>query len=214
MSVYTGHFGELGLGLLVTVELTGSAFVLSVVIAVVVSACRVAPVKPLRLFGTGFVEVFQNIPLLVWLAVFMFALPEIGLEFDLFPTATIAVALYTSAYYAEAIRSGINSIGPGQTEAARALGLGFRQLLRHVVLPQALRAMLQPIGTITIGLLMNTALVAGVGVLDLTEAAHRVILVEADPLPVFLGIGVVYGLLALTISALFSALNRKLAPPR
>ena len=111
-------------------------------------------------------------------------------------TAIVVIALYEAAYIAEALRSGVNAVAMGQGEAARALGLTFGQSLRHVILPQALRTVIQPIGNIFIALAMNTSLAGAVGVVDLTAAANRVNLMEAQPIPIFVGAGLAYALIA------------------
>jgi len=209
---WADHLGKFAEGALNTVELTVFSAGLAAVVAVVVTTFRICPVRPLRAFGTAYVELFQNIPLAVWLVLFVFALPVIGLKFPLFPTAVLATGLYMASYYAETLRSGINGIGAGQAEAARALGLGFGQSLRCVILPQALRTIIQPLGNVTIQLLMNTALAAAVGVVELTEATNRVNLVLAEPLPLYIGAGVCYAALALIISSVAGLLDRKLVP--
>lgn len=210
MNVVLEHAGEFGEGILRTLQLASSSFAGAAVVAIVIVSCRVAPVRPLRAFGTAYVELFQNIPLLVWIILFVFGLPEIGIQFDLLTTAVIAIALYQGAYYAEALRTGINTVARGQAEAARALGLGFRQSLAQVILPQALRSVIQPLGNLTIMLLMNTALAAAAGVIELTASASRINNVESDPIVIFTAAGVAYGLLALLVSTVFGVLERRL----
>ncbi|NIH86920.1 ABC transporter permease subunit [Amycolatopsis granulosa] len=214
MNGWGDHLGTFAEGALNTVLLTVFSFAGAVTVAVVITAFRICPVRPLRAFGTAYVELFQNIPLAVWLVLFVFGLPAVGISFGLFTTAAAATALYMASYYAETLRAGVNAVGAGQTEAARALGLGFGQSLSAVVLPQALRAIVQPLGNVTIQLLMNTALAAAVGVVELTEAANRINLVLAEPLPVYVGAGVCYAVLALMISAGTALAERKLAIPR
>ncbi|WP_116048698.1 amino acid ABC transporter permease [Amycolatopsis palatopharyngis] len=210
MNVVFDHADEFGEGILRTLQLAGSSFAGAALVAIVIVSCRVAPVRPLRMFGTAYVELFQNIPLLVWIILFVFGLPEIGIQFDLITTAVIAIGLYQGAYYAEALRTGINTVARGQAEAARALGLGFRQSLAQVILPQALRSVIQPLGNLTIMLLMNTALAAAAGVVELTAAANRINLQVADPILIFVSAGVAYGLLALCISGVTGYLERRL----
>ncbi|KRV49070.1 amino acid ABC transporter permease [Wenjunlia vitaminophila] len=211
MSVLTQHLPQLLDGLLSTCLLMVLSFAGSLAIGVLVAAARVSPVRSLRAAATGYVELFQNIPLLVWLLLFVFALPEVGVIFPLFTTAVIVLALYEAAYMAEAIRSGINSVGRGQAEAARSLGLTTPQTLRHVVLPQALRSVVQPIGNVLIALTMNTSLAAAVGVVELTHAANEVNLAEAQPIPVFVGAGLAYMAVTLTIGLTTGLIERKVA---
>lgn len=211
MDVITDHLGEFGDGLLLTVELTLLALAGALAAGILVAAMRVSPVRVLRAAGMAYVEVLQNIPLLVWLVIAVFGLPEIGVIAGLFTTSAVVIALYQGAYMAEAIRSGINAVPPGQGEAARALGLTFVQSLRLVVLPQALRTVVQPLGNIAIMTLMNTALAAAVGVVELTAAANRVNLAEAQPIWIFVTAGLMYMALSGVFGVVTGGLERKLA---
>ncbi|GGQ27529.1 glutamate transport system permease protein [Actinomadura coerulea] len=211
MNVITDHLGEFGDGLLLTVELTLLALAGALATGTAVAAMRVSPVRVLRAAGMAYVEVLQNIPLLVWLVIAVFGLPEIGVIAGLFTTSAVVIALYQGAYTAEAIRSGINAVPAGQGEAARALGLTFVQSLRLVVLPQALRTVVQPLGNIAIMTLMNTALAAAVGVVELTAAANRVNLAEAQPIWIFVTAGLAYMALSAVFGLVTGGLERKLA---
>ncbi|MCA2220473.1 amino acid ABC transporter permease [Nonomuraea aurantiaca] len=211
MSVLLDHLPELWQGLLVTFQLTAASFLGAAVLGVLVTALRVSPVRVLRALGTAYVETFQNLPLLVLLVLAFFGLPEIGIKADLRVTAIAVIAVYEAAYIGEALRSGVNSVAKGQGEAARAIGLTFGQSLRHVILPQALRTVVQPIGNIFIALTMNTALAAAVGVVDLTAAANRVNLLEAQPIPIFVGAGAAYALIAACAGFVTGRLERRLA---
>ncbi|GAA4543454.1 amino acid ABC transporter permease [Amycolatopsis samaneae] len=210
MSPLTESLGEFGRGVLTTVELAGASFLGAAAVAVVVVTCRIVPVRPLRMFGAAYVEVFQSVPLLLWLALVFFALPEIGVEFGAFASVVLASSLYQGSYYAEAIRSGVNSVPRGQAEAARALGLGTRRLLTEIVLPQAFRATVQPLTNVTITLVLETALAATVGLLDLTEAANRITFRTAEPILVYTGAGLCYAALAVLISTIGGRLERRL----
>lgn len=211
MNALTGHLSELGHGVVTTVELTAVTTAAALLIGIIVAILRITPVPMLRGIGLVYVEVLQNLPLLALLVLFVFALPQVGVTFPLFTSAAIVIACYEGAYMAEAIRAGINTVAVGQAEAARAIGLTFSQSLRYVILPQALRAVIQPIGNICIALLMNTSLAAAVGVVELTQAANNVNLVEAQPIEVFTGAGLAYMLMALIIGFTTGRLERKLA---
>ncbi|MDR8414462.1 amino acid ABC transporter permease [Nonomuraea sp. 3-1Str] len=210
MSVILDHLPELWQGLVVTLQLTAASFIGAAVLGVIVTALRVSPVRVLRAIGTAYVETFQNLPLLVLLVLAVFGLPEIGIQADLLVTAIVVIAVYEAAYIGEALRSGVNAVSKGQGEAARAIGLTFTQSLRHVILPQALRTVVQPLGNIFIALTMNTALAGAVGVIDLTAAANRVNLVEAQPIPIFVGAGLAYAVLAACAGLLTGRLEKRL----
>lgn len=198
-------------GFLNTVALTLLAFAGALLVGLLVAVLRIVPVPLLRGVGAVYVEVWRNIPLLAWLVLFVFGLPEVGVKMPLFWTAFTAIALYEAAFVAEALRSGVNSVASGQGEAARALGLSFRQSLRHVILPQASRRVVQPLANIAIALTMATALAGVVGVVDMTRAAQRINLELAQPLLVFTGVGLCYLVMAAGIGFGARVLERRLA---
>jgi His/Glu/Gln/Arg/opine family amino acid ABC transporter permease subunit len=198
-------------GFLNTVALTLLSFAGAVLVGLLVAVLRIVPVPLLRGVGTVYVEVWRNIPLLAWLVLFVFGLPEVGVQMPLFWTAFTAIALYEAAFVAEALRSGVNSVAAGQGEAARALGLSFRQSLRHVILPQAGKRVVQPLANIAIALTMATALAGVVGVVDMTRAAQRINLELAQPLLVFTGVGLCYLVMAAGIGFGARVLERRLA---
>ncbi|MCP2251210.1 amino acid ABC transporter permease [Lentzea rhizosphaerae] len=198
-------------GFLNTVALTLLSFAGALVVGLAVAVLRIVPVPLLRGVGATYVEVWRNVPLLAWLVLFVFGLPEVGVKMPLFWTAFTAIALYEAAFVAEALRSGVSSVALGQGEAARALGLTFRQSLRHVILPQAGRRVVQPLANIAIALTMATALAGVVGVVDMTRAAQRINLELARPLLVFTGVGLCYLVMAAGIGFGARALERRLA---
>ncbi|WP_431895425.1 amino acid ABC transporter permease [Nonomuraea sp. bgisy101] len=214
MSVLLDHLPELWQGLVVTLQLTVASFIGAAVLGVLITAMRVSPVGVLRAMGTAYVETFQNLPLLVLLVLAFFGLPEIGIKAEPLVTAIVVISVYEAAYIAEALRSGVNAVGKGQGEAARALGLTFRQSLWHVILPQALRTVVQPLGNILIALTMNTALAGAISVVDLTAEANRVNLLEAQPIPIFVGAGLMYALIASCVGFVTGRLERRLVMVR
>ena len=198
-------------GFLNTVALTLLSFAGALVVGLLVAVLRIVPVPLLRGAGAVYVEVWRNIPLLAWLVLFVFGLPEVGVKMPLFWTAFTAIALYEAAFVAEALRSGVSSVAAGQGEAARALGLSFRQSLQHVILPQAGKRVVQPLANIAIALTMATALAGVVGVVDMTRAAQRINLELAQPVLVFTGVGLCYLVLAAGIGFGARVLERRLA---
>ena len=198
-------------GLLTTLWMAALAAVGALVLGVVVTAMRVSPIPVLRGVAFAYVQLFLNIPLLALLVLFVFALPDAGLLMPLPMTAVVVLVIYEAAYVAEAVRSGVNTVALGQAEAARALGLTFRQTLGSVILPQALRAVVQPVGNVMIALVMNTSLFAAVGIVELTSAANKTNLVHAQPIPIFVGAGLTYMALALLIGLGTGWLERRVA---
>ncbi|MCC3274336.1 MULTISPECIES: amino acid ABC transporter permease [unclassified Arthrobacter] len=183
----------------------------ALILGTLVAAARISPIPPLRAAAFAYVQFFVNVPLLALLILAVFALPDAGFILPLTPTAVLVLTAYEAAYVSEAIRSGVNTVGHGQIEASRALGFTLRQTLGLVVLPQALRAAVQPIGNVMIALTMNTALAAAVGVVELTSAANKLNLVEAQPILIFSAAGLTYMLLALCIGLSAGRIERKVA---
>lgn len=183
----------------------------SIVLGTLVTVARVSPIPLLRAAAFAYVQAFLNVPLLALLIIAVFALPYAGILLPLLPTAIITLIVYEAAYVAEAVRSGVNTIGTGQLEASRALGFTQGQTLRLVVVPQALRAVVQPIGNVMIALLMNTALVAAVGVSEITDITNKLNQQLAQPILVYSGSGLVYMLVALGIGIAAGVVERKVA---
>ena len=136
----------------------------ALVLGTLLAALRVSPVPAMRAFGTLYVNTVRNTPLTLVLVFFGFAAPKLGIPLDYFPAACTGLILYTAAFVCEAVRSGINTVPPGQAEAARAIGMPFRQVLTEVVLPQALRASVPPLVSVLIALLKNTTVATAVNV--------------------------------------------------
>jgi glutamate transport system permease protein len=197
-----------------TVSLTLLSFAAALVIGIVVASFRVGPVPPLRWAGAVYTELFRNTPLLVLFVLFYFGLTKVGVRFDEFTSAVIVLALYTGAFMAETVRSGINTVARGQAEAARSLGLTFPQVLRIVVLPQALRTVVAPGGNLFIALTKNSSVASVISVVEITETADRLNTATARPIPVFLGAAVAYLLLTLPSGFAVGAIERRVAIKR
>lgn len=214
MDVVLDNLGRYAEGMRTTASLTLLSFAAAFAIGLVVAAFRVSPVPPLRAAGAAYVEVFRNIPLVALFVMFFFGFPKIGVRFEPFPSSVIVLAVYTGAFTAEAIRAGINTVARGQAEAAQAQGLTFGQTLRLVVVPQALRSVVAPIGNIFIALIKNSAIAFTISVVELTGAADQLNTDTARPLPVFLGAAVAYLVLTIPAGIAFGALERRVAVRR
>lgn len=203
-------------GFFKTLGLCAWAAVGAVVLGTLLAAFRVSPVPPLRWTGTGYVTVVRNCPLTVVLFFVAFGLPEIGVNQSYYRFALGGLILYTAAFVCEAVRSGINSVSAGQAEAARAIGLTFTQSLRLVVLPQALRSVVPPLGSVLIAMVKNSAIVGAFGVGgDLYNVGASLTGAQGlAALPVLAG--VVIGYLAITIPAGLSlgVIERRVAVAR
>lgn len=151
-----------------TVVLFFGGGVLALVLGVIVGAMRVSPVPVARSVGAVYVNWIRNTPLTLVMFFFAFCVPILmGRRMDATLLATVALGVYTATYVAETIRSGVNTVPVGQAEAARAIGLGFGQVMTLVVMPQAFRSVVPPMMSVLIALLKNTTVAAGFSVLNL-----------------------------------------------
>jgi glutamate transport system permease protein len=214
IDVLTDNLGVLAQGLLTTLAITALAFVSAVVLGTLVAVFRVSPIPPLRAVGTVYVELFRNIPLLSLLILVAYGLPYAGVSLSLFTTAVVSLAMVSAAFACETVRAGINGVPIGQVEAARALGFTFTQSLRRVILPQALRTMVQPLVNIFIGVALGSSLAAAVSVGELTYQAQQVGNRTAESMLLFVTSAVVYIVIALLGGGVGSVLERRLAVQR
>ena len=145
-------------GLLVTWGMTAASFAMVMVLAVLITVMRVSPFRPLRMVGDLYVQVFRNIPGVALLIIIVYALPNLRVVLDDRPCVVATTVLMGSAFGSENFMSGINTIGVGQIEAARSIGLSFGQILRKIVIPQALRTTVLPMTNLLIAVMLTTAL--------------------------------------------------------
>jgi glutamate transport system permease protein len=212
VSVIFSHLSAFGDGLTATVELTVTTFLLAFGLGLLLAACRISPVTALRVAGGLYVAAFRSVPLLALLTLFVFGLPFVGLVYPLFWTAVTAMTLYWAAFFCEAVRSGIRTVPAGQIEAARSLGLTFSGIMRLVVLPQALRAMIQPMANLLIAVTLNSSLAAAVGVTrELTGQTELLDQQYGQAIITFGAAAVCYVALTLGIGWGASVLARKVA---
>ncbi|MFB7368790.1 amino acid ABC transporter permease [Streptomyces sp. NPDC056222] len=209
MDVLTQNFSLYWEGFLGTVELTVYSSALALVLGFVMASFRVAPVGSFRVFGTVWVTVLRNTPLTLLFFAVMLGLPRFGLvlPFELF--AVLALGCYTSAFICEALRSGINTVPRGQGEAARSLGMTFGQTLNAVVLPQAFRSVIPPIGSTLIALAKNSAIAGAFSVTELLGTYKTLSELGYNIIWTFVWIAVGYLIITLTISAIFNVLEKR-----
>ena len=201
-------------GMRTTVVLTLASFGVALVIGTLVASARVSPIPPLRVAGTFFVETIRNTPLLVLIVLFFFGLTKVGIRYSPLVSAIIVLGIYTSTFVAETLRSGINAVATGQAEAARSLGLTFPQVMGIVVLPQAFRTVVAPLGSVFIALIKNSSLASVIAVKDLTFQADSLANSTARPAAIFLGAAVGYLVLALPSGWLIGRIERRVAIKR
>jgi glutamate transport system permease protein len=153
---------------------------------------------------------FRNTPLLVLLILTYFGLPQLDIRFSFFTMVTMAMALYTAAFVAEVLRSGVNSIPVGQAEAARAIGLPFGKTMTKVILPLSMRAVVPPMANVFIALTKNTSLASSFGVLEATARMKGLLNNNATARwEIFIGIALGYIVIVEVISGAAALLERR-----
>lgn len=156
-----------------TVQLAVASGILSLIFGSILGVMRVCPIPPLRWAAAGYVNIVRNTPLTLVFVFAVFGLPRLDIRFSFFVFAIIALTVYTSTFVCEALRSGMNSVSRGEIEAARAIGLPFRQVLPLVVLPQAFRAVVPLLSNIFIALTKNTSIAVAFSVAEATSIMRR-----------------------------------------
>jgi His/Glu/Gln/Arg/opine family amino acid ABC transporter permease subunit len=214
--VLTNHFPQFRSGFFMTLKIISVSFLVAMVVGTVIAAFRVAPSRLLRAIGTTYVEIFRNLPLLVLIYIIFLGLRRAGYEIEREPSAWAALGLYTAAYVAEAIRSGIFAVGKGQIDASLSLGFTYGETLRKVVLPQAVRTVIPPLGNLTIAMIKNSAII-GVSILaleDLLKEARNINSNTFRTNEVFFWAAVGYLILTVTATFIVRSLERRLAIKR
>ena len=197
---------------LTTLSLSLLAGLLALVLGTVLAAARVSPIPPLRGLATFYVEVFRNTPLTVVFFFMIFGLPQIDFIVGFFTGAVLSLGLYTAAFVCEAIRSGINAVQAGQAEASRAIGLTFGQSLREVVLPQAFRTVIPPLGNVFIAMVKNSSIAAGFATSELSSLLPRLVNADAGQLTaVLFGVVIAYMIITLPMAFGVHRLERRVA---
>jgi glutamate transport system permease protein len=216
LNVLTQHSDEFGGGLWVTFRLVAASFGIALVVGTFVAALRIAPSPWSRRLGGLYVESFRNVPLLVLLTLSYAGLRRAGVEIGQWTAGIASLGLYTAAYVAEVLRSGVFSVSQGQIEASLSLGFSYGETLRRIVLPQAFRTVIPPLGSITIAMIKNSAIV-GASIIALNDLLKNARVVQAQTFKVeesFFWAAVGYLLLTGTATIAFRMLERRLAISR
>ncbi|NDR56720.1 amino acid ABC transporter permease [Pseudoruegeria sp. M32A2M] len=193
----------------VTVQLSILTTILGLACGSLGAAARLSRHWYLRMIGATYVSLFRGTPALIQLFLLYFGGPQIGIQLDAFEAGVIGLGVNIGAYMTETMRGSIIAIDKGQTEAARTLGLSRFQALRNVVLPQALRLMIRPLGVNINALIKGTALVAAISVVELTYTAQRYIGSTYKPFEMFLLSGLLYMVIIYIVGKGITYLDRK-----
>jgi His/Glu/Gln/Arg/opine family amino acid ABC transporter permease subunit len=178
LSVLTENADELTAGFWVTVRLVVFSFAIAMAVGTLVAALRIFPSPWVQRLGAVYVETFRNVPLLVLLFISFAGLRRAGLDVNAWVAGIASLGLYTAAYVAEVLRSGVFSVSRGQIEAALSLGYSYPATLRRVVFPQAFRTVISPLGSLIIAMIKNSAII-GVSLLALPDLLKQARIVQS-----------------------------------
>lgn len=198
-------------GLRLTLGVSLSALLLSVLFGTLLGVIRSVRLPVLGALGNAYVELVRGIPLIVLLSVVYYGLPALGLTLGGFPSAVLALGLYSAAYTSEIVRGGLSSVPAGQLEAARSLGLSRVQSLRYVVLPQAWRVALPALGNEFVSLILGSSLASAVTLQELFAAGKYITNATYRQFEVYAVLALVYFLLTFTLTRLVRLLERRLS---
>ena len=205
-----------------TIQLAVFSAVGALVLGTVVAVMRVSPVRILQLLGTWYVNTFRNTPLTL-LMVFAILGATFILGINLAPGsindnnfrwAVVMLSVYHAAFVCEALRSGVNTVPAGQAEAARAIGLTFGQTMSQVILPQAFRGAIAPLGSTLIALIKNTTVAAIIGNQEAAGQMSEIVENEGSSIGIFLIFALGFVILTLPLGLLFTSMSRRLAVKR
>lgn len=179
-------------GLKMTIPLTAISFVLALIIAIITALIQFANVKVLKELARFYVWVIRGTPILVQLYVIFYGLPGVGIVLDPFPSAVIVFSINEGAYMAETIRAALESVPTGQIEAGYCVGLSYLQIMRRIVLPQAMRTAFPPLSNSLIGLVKETSLASNITVMEMLMATQRIVARTYEPLALYIEVGLIY----------------------
>jgi polar amino acid transport system permease protein len=209
------HFDMLVLGLVNTIKIAIISIVIGVAVGLVLAFMRLSHRRVVRYPATAFIEFYRNTPPIVHFFWFFYALPVVvNISLDPFVAAVLALSTQSGAFYAEVFRGGIVSIEKGQWEGARALGMSRSQLMRRIVLPQAVTRMVPPFVERSFELTKTTALASTLAYADLLYQAMQVNSQTFRPLEVYTVVALMYLILLLSVSALARVAEHRLTAYR
>ena len=212
ISALLEQFGDRYLkALLTTYQLTALAFFFAVLLGIVITVLRISPIMPLRHAADFYVQIFRNIPGAALLILLVYALPYLKIMLSYYMCVLVAVTLIPAAFCSEYLMAGMNTIGAGQIEAARALGMTFMQIIRRVVMPQALRSSVLPLTNLMVATMLTTALASQVPLnpTDLTGIVSYINTRAVGGVTAFLISAVLYCATAVVIGQIGNLIDRK-----
>lgn len=208
-ALFVESLPALARGAATTAELAIISIACGLMLGLLGGLARVSGIMPLNALALACVTLLRGVPLLVTMLFFYYGLPSLGLLMEAKTVAILALSLTNGAYVTEIVRAGIQSIDRGQMRAARSLGMGWPLAMRRIVLPQALRRVLPPIGNEAITLLKNTALVSVIAIPDLLRAGTDIMTWQANTFSPFAGVALMYLMMTLPLVWLVARLESR-----
>ncbi|MCH4176646.1 MAG: amino acid ABC transporter permease [Streptococcaceae bacterium] len=209
LTIIQNYWPELLSGFKITLFSSIIALILSLVIGTLMAILQLTKNKIIAFLAKAYVEIFRNIPLLVIVMFFFIVLPMSGLPVDGFTAGTIGLALYTSAFIAETIRAGILGVPVGQVEAGLSSGFTSSQVYQYIVLPQAFKIVIPPLGNQFINLVKNSSILAVAAGLDLMYQGDAIASLTFDTVNTYIVVAGFYLILTLPLSYLMNYLERR-----
>lgn len=214
------QFGTILKAFWATIRLSAMSGVFAITLGTVLAAMRVSPTPVLRAAGTLYINIFRNTPLTLVLLFCSLGLSDtLKVRISEDPStngywvAVFGMSIYTASFVCESLRAGINTVPVGQAEAARSIGLTFTQSLRLVVLPQAFRSVIAPLGSVLIAMIKNTTIALAAGYFE-ASAQMKQMLDQGGAIPIFIGFAIGFMVLTLPTGFFFSWLSKRLAVAR
>ncbi|MGE8205781.1 amino acid ABC transporter permease [Heyndrickxia sp. NPDC080065] len=202
-------FPILKAGLYFTIPLSIIAFILGTLLAFFTAIVRISNIKPLIVLAKFYVWIFRGTPLLVQLFILFYGLPNLGITLNPFPAAVIGFTLNVGAYSSEIFRASILSIQKGQWEAAFSIGMTKSQAMRRIILPQAMRVSLPPLGNSFISLVKDTSLAATITVTEMFQKSQQIVAATYEPLWLYVEVAFIYLIFSTVLSFGQSLLERR-----
>lgn len=210
-SILVDHSDLYAEGFFNTLKVSLIALLSSTILGTVLAIFRISSFRLLRWIGTVYVEFVRNIPLILVVFFFYMGLPAAGIRFESFIAGTIGLSVYTSAFIAETVRAGILSVSKGQTEAARSSGLTYLQTMRYIILPQAIRIVIPPMGNQFLNLVKNSSILGVIAGLDLMYYGDLISAATYVTFDVYIFVALLYLVITIPLSLLVNYLERRLA---
>ncbi len=204
-NILADSFGKILVpGISISIPLAAISFILALLISIVTALIQFANIKGFKQLARFYIWVFRGTPLLVQLYVVFYGLPNVGILIDPFPAAVLVFALNEGAYSAETMRAALESVSSGQLEAGYCVGMSYMQIMRRIILPQAMRTAFPPLSNSLIGMVKNTSLAANITVVEMFMVTQRIVARTYEALALYIEVALIY----LAFSTILTLLQR------